>query len=77
MMSGALPLSDFQGLARRAAGAGYAGLVVTEAGRTAYLSCAAAALAGVDLDLALEPCEACRIRIGGEVCTLELQVAPQ
>jgi probable F420-dependent oxidoreductase len=52
MMSGALPLSDFQGLARRAAGAGYAGLVVTEAGRTAYLSCAAAALAGVDLDLA-------------------------
>jgi probable F420-dependent oxidoreductase len=52
MMSGAMPLQEFQGLARRAAGAGYAGLVVTEAGRTAYLSCAAAALAGVDLDIA-------------------------
>jgi probable F420-dependent oxidoreductase len=52
MMSGAAPLHDFQELAGRAAGAGFAGLVVTEAGRTAYLSCAAAALAGVDLDLA-------------------------
>ncbi len=52
MMSGAMPLRSFQDVARRAAGAGFAGLVVTEAGRTAYLSCAAAALAGVDLDLA-------------------------
>ncbi|MBV8952348.1 MAG: TIGR03617 family F420-dependent LLM class oxidoreductase [Actinobacteria bacterium] len=51
-MSGAMPLREFQALARRAAGAGFAGLVVTEAGRTAYLSCAAAALADVDLDIA-------------------------
>jgi probable F420-dependent oxidoreductase len=52
MMTGAAPLHAFQDLARDAAAAGFAGLVVTEAGRTAYLSCAAAALAGVDLDLA-------------------------
>jgi probable F420-dependent oxidoreductase len=52
MMTGAAPLRAFQQLARDAADAGYAGLVVTEAGRTAYLSCAAAALSGADLDLA-------------------------
>jgi probable F420-dependent oxidoreductase len=52
MMSGATALHEFQAVARRAAGAGFAGLVVTEAGRTAYLSCAAAALTGADLDLA-------------------------
>ena len=51
-MTGAKPLHAFQDEARRAAAAGYAGLVVTESGRTAYLSCAAASLAGVDLDLA-------------------------
>jgi probable F420-dependent oxidoreductase len=51
-MTGAAPLAEFQDLTRRAEQAGYAGLVVTEAGRTAYLSCAAAALTGADLDLA-------------------------
>lgn len=38
-------LTDVQALARDAEAAGFSGLVVTEAGRTAYLSCAAAALA--------------------------------
>jgi probable F420-dependent oxidoreductase len=52
MMTGATALQAFQRIARDAAGAGFGGLVVTEAGRTAYLSCAAAALADVDLDLA-------------------------
>jgi probable F420-dependent oxidoreductase len=52
MMTGGQPLATFGGLARRAADAGFAGLVVTESGRTAYLSCAAAALSGADLDLA-------------------------
>jgi probable F420-dependent oxidoreductase len=44
------PLRDVQQLAVDAARAGFAGIVVTEGGRTAYLSCAAAALAA-DLDL--------------------------
>src|SRR5437588_4734067 len=49
-MTTAMPLRDMQKLARDAASAGFSGLVVTEAGRTAYLSCAAAALAAeVDL----------------------------
>src|ERR1700736_6545528 len=52
VMTGALPLADFQRFACRAADAGFAGVVVTEGGRTAYLSCAAAALSGADLDLA-------------------------
>ena len=39
------PLREVQRLARDAEHAGFSGLVVTEAGRTAYLSCAAAALA--------------------------------
>lgn len=51
-MTGAARLVAFQEVARRAEAAGYSGLVVTEAGRTAYLSCAAAALTGADLDLA-------------------------
>ncbi len=45
------PLRQAQALASDASGAGFAGLVVTEGGRTAYLTCAAAALA-CDLDLA-------------------------
>ena len=50
-MTGGAPLRRAQQLARDAAAAGFSGLVVTESGRTAYLSCAAAALAA-DLDLA-------------------------
>lgn len=50
LMTGAMALRDVQRLARDASDAGYRGLVVTEAGRTAYLSCAAAALAA-DIDL--------------------------
>ncbi len=49
-MTGGLPLRTMQQLARDASAGGYRGLVVTEAGRTAYLSCAAAALAA-DIDL--------------------------
>jgi probable F420-dependent oxidoreductase len=52
VMTGAAPLRRFQQFATRAADAGFDGLVVTEAGRTAFLSCAAAALADADLDLA-------------------------
>jgi probable F420-dependent oxidoreductase len=51
LMVMAAPLRDVQRLAVDAAAAGFSGLVVTESGRTAYLSCAAAALAA-DLDLA-------------------------
>src|SRR3954462_13787318 len=51
-MAGAQSLPQFQSFARRSADAGFAGLVITESGRTAYLSCAAAALSGADLDLA-------------------------
>lgn len=47
----AAPLRDIQALARDAEASGFSGLVITEAGRTAYLSCAAAALVS-DLDLA-------------------------
>ncbi len=49
-MTGGMPLRAAQQLARHAADSGHAGLVITEAGRTAYLSCAAAALAA-DIDL--------------------------
>ncbi|QGG96931.1 TIGR03617 family F420-dependent LLM class oxidoreductase [Actinomarinicola tropica] len=49
-MTGGMPLHAAQQLARHAADTGHAGLVITEAGRTAYLSCAAAALAA-DVDL--------------------------
>ena len=44
------PLRRVQDLARDAEGAGFSGLVITEAGRTAYLACAAAALAA-EIDL--------------------------
>ena len=52
VMTGASNLSEFQTFCRRAADAGYAGLVITESGRTAYLACTAAALSGADLDIA-------------------------
>jgi probable F420-dependent oxidoreductase len=48
----AAPLRTVSDLARAAETAGFAGLVVTESGRTAYLSTAAAALAAPGLDLA-------------------------
>ena len=51
-MAGATKLPAFQDLARRTSDAGFAGLVITESGRTAYLSCAAAALSGAELDIA-------------------------
>jgi probable F420-dependent oxidoreductase len=47
-----MPLREFQDFSRRAADAGFAGLVIVESGRTAYLSCTAAALSGADLDIA-------------------------
>src|SRR5207237_6444487 len=52
VMTGGSALQEFPAFARRCADAGFAGMVVTEAGRTAYLACAAAALSGADLDLA-------------------------
>ena len=50
LMTGGLPLARMQQLARDAERAGFSGLVVTEAGRTAYLGCAAAALVA-DIDI--------------------------
>lgn len=50
LMTGGLALRRVQQLARDAEAAGFSGLVVTEAGRTAYLGCAAAGLAA-DLDV--------------------------
>jgi probable F420-dependent oxidoreductase len=50
LMVPGLPLRQAQALARDAETAGFSGLVVTEAGRTAYLTCAAAALVS-ELDL--------------------------
>lgn len=50
VMTGGLPLRSMQHLAQHASDAGFAGLVITESGRTAYLSCAAAALA-VDIEI--------------------------
>ena len=50
LMTGGLPLARMQQLARDASTAGFSGLVVTEAGRTAYLGCGAAALAA-DIDI--------------------------
>ncbi|MBK5289281.1 MAG: TIGR03617 family F420-dependent LLM class oxidoreductase, partial [Acidimicrobiia bacterium] len=52
VMTGGTKLAEFGTMAADAADAGFAGLVITESGRTAYLSVAAAALANVDLDLA-------------------------
>ncbi|MEP6623412.1 MAG: TIGR03617 family F420-dependent LLM class oxidoreductase [Acidimicrobiia bacterium] len=51
-MTGGTRLREFGTLARDAAEAGFAGLVITESGRTAYLSAAVAAIEDVDLDLA-------------------------
>ncbi len=50
-MTGGLPLRTAQALAVDAERAGFDGIVVTEGGRTAYLTCVAAALAS-QLDLA-------------------------
>lgn len=50
LMTSGAPLRRIQQLARDAQRLGFSGLVVTEAGRTAYLSCAAAALVS-ELDL--------------------------
>jgi probable F420-dependent oxidoreductase len=50
LMTGGMPLRRMQQLARDASASGHSGLVVTESGRTAYLSCAAAALA-TEIDL--------------------------
>jgi probable F420-dependent oxidoreductase len=50
LMTAGLPLRRMQQLALDAKAAGFSGLVVTEAGRSAYLSCGAAALA-TNLDL--------------------------
>ncbi|MGZ4677267.1 MAG: TIGR03617 family F420-dependent LLM class oxidoreductase [Acidimicrobiia bacterium] len=52
MMTGGTGLRDFVRLASEAADAGFAGLVITESGRTAYLSAAVAAIQDLDLDLA-------------------------
>jgi probable F420-dependent oxidoreductase len=49
-MTGGLPLRRVQELARATRDAGFSGIVITEAGRTAYLSCAAASLA-TDIDV--------------------------
>jgi len=51
-MTGALRLRDVAEFSHRCADAGFAGIVVTEAGRTAYLTCAAAALCDAGLDIA-------------------------
>jgi len=50
LMTGQLPLRRIQDLARDAERAGFSGVVITEAGRTAYLSAAAVALCS-DLDV--------------------------
>ncbi len=52
VMTGAQRLDRFADLARAAESAGFAGLVVTESGRTPYLATAVAATAGLDLDYA-------------------------
>lgn len=51
LMTGPLPLAEMQRLAKDALAAGFSGLLLTEGGRTAYLSCAAAALAAPGLDI--------------------------
>ncbi|MBV8236142.1 MAG: LLM class flavin-dependent oxidoreductase, partial [Acidimicrobiia bacterium] len=50
LMTTGAPLRRIQELARDAAAAGFSGLLVTEGARTAYLACAAAALAA-DIDI--------------------------
>lgn len=51
VMTGGQSLAAMQQLARDVATAGFSGLAITEGGRTAYLQCAAAALAAPDLEL--------------------------
>ena len=51
-MVNAAPLDRIARLARDAEDAGFSGLVITESGRTAYLSCVAAATAAPGLDIA-------------------------
>ena len=50
-MSSALPLREMSDIARRVEAAGFKGLWLTEAGRTAYLSCASAALATEEMTI--------------------------
>ena len=50
-MTGAMRLREVAAFSQRCADAGFAGMVVTEAGRTAYLTCAAAALCDSGLDI--------------------------
>lgn len=50
VMVGGLPLRSMANFAQEAERAGFSGIVVTEAGRTAYLGCGVAALAA-DIDL--------------------------
>ncbi len=50
-MTGGQSLATMQQLARDVVAAGFSGLTVTEGGRTAYLQCAAAALAAPELEL--------------------------
>ncbi|MGH9187934.1 MAG: TIGR03617 family F420-dependent LLM class oxidoreductase [Acidimicrobiales bacterium] len=50
LMTAGLALRRMQALARDASAAGFSGIVVTETGRTAYLSCVAAGLAA-DIDV--------------------------
>src|SRR3954470_12795271 len=50
LMTTGAPLRRIQDLARDASSAGFSGVVVTESGRTAFLACAAAALAA-DIDI--------------------------
>ena len=50
LMTSGLPVRKMQQLAIDAERAGFSGLVVTESGRSAYLSCTAAGLA-TDLDI--------------------------
>lgn len=52
VMTGGRSLRSMQEFARATKAAGFSGLVLTETGRTAYLACAAAALAEPELDLA-------------------------
>src|ERR671912_1305288 len=51
LMAAGLSIRKMHQLAQDASAAGFSGLVVTEAGRTAYLGCAAAAALAADLDL--------------------------
>ena len=52
MVTGGTKLRNFAQYARDAADAGFAGMVIAETGRTAYLSAAVAAIEDLDLDLA-------------------------